>query len=44
MSGRAVWGVGHIALMLCVLEKDRLLFIDRRPKRVGSIAMYRIIT
>ena len=29
--------------MLRVLEKERLLFIDRRPKQVGGIAIGRII-
>ena len=37
-------GCGHTAFMLRVLEKERLLFIGRRPKRVGGIVMDRIIT
>ena len=36
-------GCGHTAFMLRVLEKEMLLFIDHRPKRVGGIAMERII-
>ena len=30
-------GCGHTAFMLRVMEKERLLFSDRRPKRVGCI-------
>ena len=37
-------GCGHTAFMLHVLEKEKLMFIDHRPKRVGGIAMDRIIT
>ena len=36
-------GCGHTAFMLRVLEKEKLLFIDHRPKRVGGIAMDRIL-
>ena len=36
-------GCGHTAFTLRVLEKEKLLFIDHRPKRVGGIAMDRII-
>jgi hypothetical protein len=37
-------GCGLIAFMLRALEKKKLVFIDHRPKRVGGIAMDRIIT
>ena len=35
---------GHTAFMLMLLQKERLLFIDRKPKRVGGVAMAPIVT
>ncbi len=35
---------GHTAFMLTLLQKERLLFIDRIPKRVGGVAMAPIVT
>ena len=35
---------GHTAFMLTLLQKERLLFIDRTPKRVGGVAMAPIVT
>ena len=35
---------GHTAFMLTLLQKERLLFIDRKPKRVGGVAMAPIVT
>ena len=35
---------GHAAFMLTLLQKERLLFIDRKPKREGGVAMTPIVT
>ena len=35
---------GHTNFMLTLLQKERLLFIDRIPKRVGGVAMAAIVT
>ena len=35
---------GHTSFMLAVLEKQRLLFIDRKAKRIGGIRMLPIVT
>ena len=42
-KGRCVQ-CGHTAYMLTVLQKERLLFIDRKPKRVGGVAVAPIVT
>ena len=35
---------GHTSSMLAALEKQRLLFIDRKAKRIGGIRMLPIVT
>ena len=34
---------GHTTYVLTILQKERLLFIDRKPKRVGGVVMAPII-
>ena len=42
-KGRCVQ-CGHTEYMLTLLTKERLLFIDRKPKRVGGVAVAPIVT
>ena len=42
-KGRCVQ-CGHTAYMRTALQKERLLFIDRKPKRVGGVAVAPIVT